>query len=216
MASPRRETSQRPAMARTTWRRAGEWVATVRDDTKGVERERDVTDQEPDHAGESAPDAGTGVVGAELGVRFVARLIDGVLLWAVFAIIIVPIVVVAAFGEPFSFGTAYTGFGVDTFVAGVIWAVIIVGYFALMESSRGQTVGKMAMKLKTEGPDGQNPPLEMAIKRNAFYALAIIPVIGGLAELALVIYIAVTISQSATNTGWHDTFAGGTRVTAAG
>jgi hypothetical protein len=33
-----------------------------------------------------------------------------------------------------------------------------------------------------------------------------------LAELAAAIYIAVTISQSPTNTGWHDTFAGGTRV----
>jgi len=32
----------------------------------------------------------------------------------------------------------------------------------------------------------------------------------------VVIYIAITISQSDTNTGWHDTFAGGTRVIKAG
>ena len=81
-----------------------------------------------------------------------------------------------------------------------------------MESSGGQTVGKMMMRLKTEGPDGENPSLEMAIRRNLWIALGIIPVFGGLAALGAAIYIAVTISQSPARTGWHDTFAGGTRV----
>ena len=110
-------------------------------------------------------------------------------------------------------GAAFGG-GLTTggFVAGLVWGAIVIGYFALMESTRGQTVGKMLMKLKTEGPDGENPSLEMAIKRNIWLALSIIPIIGGLAQLGAVIYIAVTISQSPTHTGWHDTFAGGTRV----
>ncbi len=85
-----------------------------------------------------------------------------------------------------------------------------------MESSRGQTLGKMVMKLKTQGPDGENPPLETAIKRNLWIGLSIVPIIGGLAQLAAAIYIAVTINQSITNAGWHDTFAGGTRVVEAG
>ena len=32
------------------------------------------------------------------------------------------------------------------------------------------------------------------------------------AQLAAAIYIAVTINSSPTRTGWHDQFAGGTRV----
>jgi uncharacterized RDD family membrane protein YckC len=81
-----------------------------------------------------------------------------------------------------------------------------------MESSRGQTLGKMVMKLKTQGPDGQNPSFEVAAKRNAFYALSIVPLIGALAQFAAVIYIAYTINESSTHQGWHDEFAGGTRV----
>ena len=135
------------------------------------------------------------------------------LLWVVFMVIIVPIVVVALFSGSFGFGGAFGGgFSTGGFVAGIVWAAIVVGYFALMESSRGQTVGKMVMKLKTEGPNGENPTLEEAIKRNLFYALGIIPIIGGLAELGAIIYISITINSSPTHTGWHDTYAGGTRV----
>jgi uncharacterized RDD family membrane protein YckC len=87
-----------------------------------------------------------------------------------------------------------------------------------MESRNGQTVGKMLLKLKTVGPDGGNPTVEEAVKRNAFYAIGLaswIPILGifaGLAELAAVIYIAVSINGSPTKQGWHDTFAGGTSV----
>ena len=160
---------------------------------------------------ESAPGSGAS---ADLGPRFLARLIDFAMLWVAYLVVIVPIVVVAIFSG--SYGSAIGGFSLGGIVAGIIWAAIVVGYFAGMESSRGQTVGKMVMKLRTEGPDGGNPSLEMAIKRNIWIALNIIPIIGGLAELAAAIYIAVTISQSPTNTGWHDTFAGGTRVVTTG
>jgi uncharacterized RDD family membrane protein YckC len=175
-----------------------------------------LTDQEPDQQDDATADGMGESAAADLGPRFLARLIDGVILGVVFVVIIVPIVVVAIFSGSSGFGSAFGGFSSGGFVAGIVWAVIIVGYFAVMESSRGQTVGKMLMKLKTQGPDGQNPSLEMAIKRNIWYALGIIPVIGGLAQLGAVIYIAVTISSSPTNTGWHDTFAGGTRVVKTG
>jgi uncharacterized RDD family membrane protein YckC len=75
------------------------------------------------------------------------------------------------------------------------------------------------MKLQTRGPHGQNPTTEEALKRNAFLAigvLGIIPVVGALApllSLVAVIAIAVTISNNTeTRQGWHDNFAGGTRV----
>ena len=77
----------------------------------------------------------------------------------------------------------------------------------------------MALSLRTEGPDGNPPSLEVAIRRNFWVALgilAVVPFVGGLigalAELVIVILIAVTVSNSPTKQGWHDNFAGGTRV----
>ena len=65
-----------------------------------------------------------------------------------------------------------------------------------MESSRrGQTVGKMAMSLRTEGPGGGNPTMEQAVKRNAWNALNAVPFVGWLLSLLAVIYIAVTINN---------------------
>ncbi len=165
-----------------------------------------MTGQQPEQQGTND------LVAAELLPRFLARLIDGLILWMVFVVVIVPIVVVAVFSGSAGVGSAFGSFSTGGFIAGVIWAAVTIGYFAMMESSRGQTVGKMMMKLKTQGPDGENPSLEMAVKRNIWYALSIVPVLGGFAQLAAIIYIAVTISQSVTNTGWHDTFAGGSRV----
>jgi uncharacterized RDD family membrane protein YckC len=170
-----------------------------------------------------APGMGPGaVVGqpADLMTRFLARLIDYVILAVVGMVVVTVIVVGAIMGDSAGFG----GFGATNFAAGavssVITAVIYVGYFAFMESSRGQTIGKMAMKLKVLGPDGRNPTMAEAVKRNAWTGLGILGIvpfiggpIGGLLQLAAVIYIAVTINNNvATRQGWHDEFAGGTKV----
>jgi uncharacterized RDD family membrane protein YckC len=153
----------------------------------------------------------TSEVGADLMPRFWARLMDGLLLGFVMFAIIVPVVFVSILGVSGGYG-AFTGFGVGAFMISLVFAAFVIGYFAYFESSRGQTVGKMVMKLKTVGPDGGNPSFEEAAKRNAFYAISIIPIIGGLLELGAVIYIAYTINESPTHVGWHDEFAGGTKV----
>jgi len=171
-----------------------------------------VTEHESEQPSEPTGDESSGDVAADLGVRFLARLIDSVLLWFVFLVIIVPLVIVAIFSGTGGMGSAFGGIGFGNIVGSIIWTAAIIAYFAFLESSRGQTLGKMIMKLKTVGPDGANPSLEMAAKRNAWYLLGIIPILGGLAQLGAVIYIAITISQSESNTGWHDSFAGGTRV----
>jgi uncharacterized RDD family membrane protein YckC len=150
-------------------------------------------------------------------MRFLARLIDGILLGIVNAIIVSAIIVGALMGD------SATGFGPSGniaagLVASVLTTAIQLGYFAYLESSRGQTVGKMLLKLQTRGPGGGNPTMEQALRRNAFYAISLlswIPIVGifaGLAQLAIVIYIAVTINNSPTKQGWHDGFAGGTQV----
>lgn len=154
---------------------------------------------------------------AELLNRFLARLIDHVLLGVAFGIFWA--VLAAIFLTGFSHSTG-EWFLFYLFLS-VISVAINLAYFGLLESSRGQTVGKMVMKLRTYGPDGvSNPTVEQALKRNGYLALnliSVIPFVGslfaGLAGLAAMIYIAVTLNSDVPNhQGWHDKFAGGTRV----
>ena len=151
--------------------------------------------------------------------RFLARLIDFVILGIVNALVarlvVAGVLGLNGAGYGYNLGISYAAGA----ILNVIGAAVSLGYFALMESRRGQTVGKMLLKLRTEGPDGNPPSLEVAIRRNfwvALGALAVVPIVGGLigslAELVIVIVIAVTIGQSPVRQGWHDGFAGGTRV----
>jgi uncharacterized RDD family membrane protein YckC len=149
---------------------------------------------------------------ADLVTRFLARLIDHVILGVVVTVIVVGLLVGAAFSSVTSTSAFGFGFSGGSLVASIVTAALTIGYFAFMESRSGQTVGKMAMSIKTVGPDGNNPTMEQALKRNAWYAVAIIPFLGGLAELAAIVYIAYTINLSTDRIGWHDTFAGGTKV----
>jgi uncharacterized RDD family membrane protein YckC len=160
---------------------------------------------------------------ADLGVRFVARLIDSVLVGLVTAILGGLVAAGLLLGSHASVLSSW-GFGAGTSraanaVSAVITAVITLGYFTLMESRRGQTLGKMVFKLQTRGPGGGHPTTEQALKRNAFTAIPIIgavPFLGpvsSLLSLIAVITIAVTIHRNtATRQGWHDDLAGGTSV----
>lgn len=152
----------------------------------------------------------------ELLDRFLARLIDGVILGVVYGIIagIVGGVIITGYrsgGELF----------VYYLIISVVSSLLYLGYYAYMESSRGQSIGKIVMKLKVFGPDGvSNPTMEQAVKRNIYMAFGlagIVPVvgslIGGLASLAAVIMIAVNInSDTVKRQHWFDNFAGGTQV----
>jgi uncharacterized RDD family membrane protein YckC len=154
----------------------------------------------------------------ELFMRFLARAIDNILIGIVSAVIggiIAAIFDLGSMSYGYSVGASYAA----SAVSGVLGAALTLAYFALLESRSGQTVGKMALRMRTLGPDGNPPTLEEAVRRNfwvALGALAIIPfigpLIGALAELAIVIVIAVTIGRSPIGQGWHDRFAGGTRV----
>lgn len=122
------------------------------------------------------------------------------------------------------FSAVSTGRGLGSFLVNLLGAVvvtgIVIGYFAFMESSRGQTVGKILLKLEVRGPRGGKPTMEEAVKRNAYnalYLLNAIPFIGWLLSslglLAANIYIAIGINNDVTTRrGWHDHFAGDTIV----
>ena len=93
------------------------------------------------------------------------------------------------------------GYGASL-VSAVLSTLIYLGYFVVMESTQGRTVGKMVMKLHVEGASGGHPTAEESFKRNWWLALpilAVIPVAGGLIgaliELVVVILIAVQINS---------------------
>lgn len=143
---------------------------------------------------------------ADIGPRLGARLIDFILLAIIGAILSAFLVDVDS-ANPFS-----ATMSMSTWVATLITTAINIGYFAYLESTRGQTIGKQLLKLRVLGPDGGNPTLEQGIKRNLWMAAAIIPVLGGLIELGLVIWIIISITQSIDKRGVHDAFADGTQV----
>ncbi|MCC5947565.1 MAG: RDD family protein [Nitriliruptoraceae bacterium] len=166
--------------------------------------------QQPPMAPQAPQPAGGGQYG-DLANRFFAKLIDWILLGIVYAVVVIPLTIALAFGSAAG-ASPFGGFSIGSLLISVIYYAVVVGYFALLESNRGQTLGKMLLKLKVVGPDGNNPTMEQALKRNAYILIAIVPILGGLAYLAAVIYIAVTINNNAQRNGFHDDFAGGTRV----
>ncbi|GGF47146.1 RDD family protein [Marmoricola endophyticus] len=145
--------------------------------------------------------------------RFVARLLDSILVGIVSAII----GGIIGAGTVMSGGSA--GYGLQALSA-VVGVVISLGYFTLMESTQGRTLGKMVMKLHTLSPTGGKPDFTQALKRNIFNGygiLGLIPFvgsfIGGILGLVAVILIAVQINgDPVKRQGWHDKFAGGTEV----
>ncbi|WP_016690999.1 RDD family protein [Rhodococcus rhodochrous] len=151
------------------------------------------------------PNFGTGAPG-ELLPRLGARIIDGL-------IVGIPMGILSAIMIIASGGSGFVNFFMT-----VVSGVVAFGYWTYMESARGATVGKKLLGLSVAGPAGGNPTLEEAAKRNAFVALQIftgVPLLGflaGLLSLAAYIGIAVTIEQDGNKQGFHDKFAGGTRV----
>lgn len=155
---------------------------------------------------------------ASLGVRALSRLIDFVLLGVVNAIVVGMVLVGAVLGQ--SYGVTGASSVVATVFSAVLGAVLNLGYFTLLESRNGQTLGKMITKLRVVDAAGQVPTLEQALRRNiwvAFGVLGVVPVIGGLlgglAQLAAVIAIAIGINdQHGDGRAWHDRLAGNTLV----
>ena len=163
------------------------------------------------------PPPGTGQP-AELSVRFLARFID-ILVLFVINVILGLILFLSATNAGSRDLTVGGGGGAGLRVgAAIVQGLIYIGYFALMESRTGRTLGKRIMKLRTVSASGGNPTFQEALRRNIFMAypvLGVVPNLGFLADLAALVAMVlagVTISQSPVREGWHDRFAGGTRV----
>jgi uncharacterized RDD family membrane protein YckC len=177
---------------------------------------------QPPPPGYGVPQPGTHPVAGqpgELVERFVARLIDSVILGVVGFLISSIVVVGLLMGQSVNAVGASSSFAAGV-VATLISVALGLAYYAFFETTRGQTVGKMVMKLRVSGPQGGLPTVEESIRRNIFLAFglaSVVPIIGGLiggiAQLVAAIMIAVGISNdTAGRQAWHDHFAGGTRV----
>lgn len=124
---------------------------------------------------------------ADIGARFAARLIDGVILVA-----------------------AAVLFAVLTGGAGLLLATVLIGaveaaYEITMLTRRGQTLGKMAMGIRVVGAQGQLPDARSALLRWGLpFVLQVIPVIGWV--LAAGCYLSAAFDRQ--RRGFHDKVAG--------
>jgi uncharacterized RDD family membrane protein YckC len=93
-----------------------------------------------------------------VGVRFVAIVIDSIIL------VIISWILALLFGfsllgfymRPQVF---FSGWGIITFI-------IFIAYFTYLEGTRGQTIGKMVMKIKVVREDGSSIDISTAFIRN--------------------------------------------------
>ena len=131
-----------------------------------------------------------------VGLRFAARLIDGI------------IVNIVAFVLAFA-----TGALSNYWVTGLFSGLLMFIYFVAFETTQGWTPGKKLLGLSVHGPGGTpKPTAQQSAIRNVWTLLNIVPFIGGLLTLIAVIVVAVTINSSPTKQGKHDELAGGTQV----
>ncbi len=162
----------------------------------------------PEQARETGPLGEPASVLARLG----ARVIDSLLV-----AVVTVLLALLLFRVLFDVDTEASLLPSESSLAGtassVLTVLISIGYAAWFESVRGQTIGKMALGIAVRGPGpAARPPIDVAVKRNLWMALSIIPEVGPLAQLVAMIAIAVTINVNRNGAGWHDSWAGGTRV----
>ena len=137
--------------------------------------------------------------------RLGARIIDGLVL-------LIPNMILAVLLTDET-SAGFGGVGNDENILYLIVSTLLgYGYAVWLEASRGQTVGKMALGLKTIGPDGRVPTQAVALRRNAWLLFGLVPIIGGILSFVAAVAIGVTIANDPFKRGTHDNFAGGSAV----
>jgi uncharacterized RDD family membrane protein YckC len=98
---------------------------------------------------------------ATLGERFLAVLIDTIILGVVTAIILIPLGIIALIGSQLGSPIGWI-FGVPQ----LLWFVTWVLYFTYFESTSGQTIGKRAMSIKVVDESGGSVDMGRMLVRN--------------------------------------------------
>ncbi|GGI06336.1 RDD family protein [Egicoccus halophilus] len=127
---------------------------------------------------------------AALGNRFVAKLVDALVILAV----LVPLFLL---GGPD---------GTDRVVT-VTSALLGYVYFVVADATGG-TLGKRLLQLRVVGPDGRPPGMGPSAVRNLWALTSLLPtVVGQLVAVVVSVVIAVTIARSPADVGIHDRYA---------
>ncbi|NMC57810.1 MAG: zinc-ribbon domain-containing protein [Candidatus Methanofastidiosa archaeon] len=127
-------------------------------------------------------------------VRFVAYIIDAIILGIIGWIISIPFGTSYSYGYAMDFNSGYNLNPVGTILSGIIGLAYIV-YF---EGGKGATPGKMVMKLKVIGTDGRMP---------IGYGTAVIRWIGKIISAVVLLLGYIWILFDAEKQGWHDKIA---------
>ncbi len=127
-------------------------------------------------------------------VRFIAYLIDGIILGIVGGILSIPFGVTYSYGYDMQYSAGFNLSPMGT----IILLIIGIAYEVYFVGARGATPGKMALKLKVIGTDGRMP---------IGYGGAIVRFIGTIISSAVLLlgYIWIIIDKE--KQGWHDKIA---------
>ncbi|WP_370506652.1 RDD family protein [Mycobacterium sp. SA01] len=151
---------------------------------------------QPSYGGGFPPPMPAGGQPGGLGIRFAARLIDGIIVGIVSFVLALLLDATS-----------------NILVTGLFSGVLTFAYFVVFEVTQGWTPAKKILGLSVHGPGGApKPTAQQSAIRNSFTLLSVIPYIGGLLGVIAYIVIAVTINGSPTKQGKHDELAGGTQV----
>ena len=160
------------------------------------------------YGGPSAPAPGQI---ASMGMRLVARIIDGILL----AVVSIGLAYAAGI-KLFSTTTTFNSNGTTTRSANfalysgkyfeflLISAIIGIAYEVVLIATRGATLGKMAVSVKVLNAQGQVPGYPASLKR------WILPTAASwlFSLLGLLVYISPFFDGTGRRQGWHDKLAG--------
>jgi uncharacterized RDD family membrane protein YckC len=130
-------------------------------------------------------------VPAEVGNRFVARLVDGL----VIALVLVPLLVSGILpGEG-------TGAAVLVGLAGYVYAAAL--------DATGGTLGKRLLRMTVVDGRGRSPGLGAGATRNLWLLTSLLPgLVGQSVAVAVSVVLAITIAKHPSDLGWHDRVAG--------
>lgn len=143
---------------------------------------------------------------ASMTQRFVARLLDYVILGVVIGVLMAIAIAIFAAGAGLDDGSGSgAGIGLLGMLGLFILAMILVyAYEAVMVAFWGATVGKMIMKVKVVKPrNGDVPGVGSSIVRFLIPGVAgLIPFVGWIGTL--VCYMSPTFDSTGRRQGWHD------------
>jgi uncharacterized RDD family membrane protein YckC len=128
---------------------------------------------------------------ADLGSRFVARLVDGL----VIGMLAVPLIAMGVLPADGTGGALVLG------TAGYLYAASF--------DAAGGTLGKRLLRLSVVAADGSRPGLGAGATRNLWLLSSLLPgLVGQSVAVSVSVVLAITIAKHPLELGWHDRLAG--------